>query len=123
MVMETVEFAAGPHWSAVLFITLFKPKFLFMDTTNYPNAPVERQEQGKNVKNIVIAVLAFAFLGSVVYAVVNNNNKAHVIEQQQTQIAKVSDEKGDVQKSFDQSLVRLDSMASLSNGLKNKLSV
>ena len=92
-----------------------------MDTTNYPNEPVQTQEQGKSAKNIVIAVLAVAFLGSAIYAVVNNNNKAQVIDQQQTQIAKATDAKGDVQKSFDESLVRLDSMASLSNGLKNKL--
>jgi len=92
-----------------------------MDTTNYPNEPVQTQDQGKSAKNIVIAVLAVAFLGSAIYAVVNNNNKAQVIDQQQTQIAKVTDAKGDVQKSFDESLVRLDSMASLSNGLKNKL--
>jgi dynactin complex subunit len=42
--------------------------------------------------------------------------------QQQTQIAKVTDEKTDIQKSFDGSLARLDSMTGMNAALQNKLS-
>ena len=91
-----------------------------MDTSNYPTPDSDNQSTGKGSKSAIIIVLAIAFLGSLGYAIFSNN-KAQVIEQQQTQIAKVSDEKSNIQKSFDESLVRLDSMSSLSNGLKSKL--
>ena len=93
-----------------------------MDNSNYPTTEYDNRSTGKGSKNAIIVVLAIAFLGSIGYAIFSNNNKEQTIEQQQTQIAKVSDEKSSVQKSFDESLVRLDSMSSLSNNLKNKLS-
>jgi hypothetical protein len=43
------------------------------------------------------------------------------MQQQQTQIAKVSDEKSDIQTSFDASLARLDSMTSANNNLNSEL--
>ncbi len=92
-----------------------------MDNSNSPTPETNTRESSKNSKNVIIAVLAFAFLGSLGYLLVNNNSKSNAIEQQQTQIAKVSSEKSDLQRNFDESLTRLDSMASLSNGLKNKL--
>jgi hypothetical protein len=93
-----------------------------MDNSNYPTPPPDTQSTGKSSKNVFIVVLAIAFLASLGYAVFSNNSKENMIEQQKTQIAKVSDEKSEVQKSFDESLTRLDSMASMSNGLKSKLS-
>ncbi len=66
-------------------------------------------------KTTAIVVLAIAFVGSLGYAVISNNNGDQVIEQNHTQIAKVSDEKGDIQKNFDESLVRLDSMTTVNH--------
>jgi len=92
-----------------------------MNTSNYSSAPSDYEPSRKNGKNTTIVVLAIAFAASLGYLVINNNNKATVVEQQQTQIAKVSDEKSTIQKSFDESLVRLDSMSTVSNGLKGTL--
>ena len=72
-------------------------------------------------KTTAIVVLAIAFVGSLGYAIISNNNGTQVIEQQHTQIAKVSDEKSDLQKNFDESLVRLDSMTSVSHAMTGQL--
>lgn len=72
-------------------------------------------------KNTMIALLAVAFAGSLGYAVISNNNKEQVIEQNHTQIATIGDQKSTIQKSFDESLVRLDSMSGISAAMKGKL--
>lgn len=91
-----------------------------MSTSNYPEAPMEREPR-KNGKNATIIVLAIGLIGSLGYLVVEKNKTATVVEQNQTQIAKVGDEKSAVQKSFDESLVRLDSMSGISHTLKGTL--
>ena len=94
-----------------------------MNTSNYPTNSPDYQEPRKksNSKNITIVILAIAFVGTWGYLLVNKNKTDEVITQNQTQIAKVTDEKGDIRRNFDQSLARLDSMSSLSAGLKSKL--
>src|ERR1700694_5155167 len=92
-----------------------------MNTSNYPTANYDGQTPSKNSKNTIIVVLAIAFAGTWGYLLVNENKTVHVIKQNQTQIAKISDEKVDIRKSFDESLARLDSMAGIATGLKNKL--
>jgi len=72
-------------------------------------------------KTTAIVVLAIAFVGSLGYAIISNNNSTQTIEQNHTQIAKVSDEKSDIQKNFDESLVRLDSMTSVSHAMTGQL--
>jgi hypothetical protein len=72
-------------------------------------------------KTTAIVVLAIAFVGSLGYAIISNNNGTQTIEQNHTQIAKVSDEKSDIQKNFDESLVRLDSMTSVSHAMTGQL--
>ena len=72
-------------------------------------------------KTTAIVVLAIAFVGSLGYAIISNNNSTQVIEQNHTQIAKISDEKSDIQKNFDESLVRLDSMTSVSHAMNSQL--
>jgi hypothetical protein len=72
-------------------------------------------------KTTAIVILAIAFAGSLGYAVISNNNGTQVIEQNHTQIAKMSDEKSDIQKNFDESLVRLDSMTSVSHSMNSQL--
>lgn len=96
-----------------------------MSTTNFPTPEQEKQVKapGKTnvVKNAVIGVLAAAILGMGGYMVYDKNKNSETIQQQQTQIAKVTDEKSDIQTSFDASLARLDSMTSANNGLTSKL--
>jgi len=92
-----------------------------MDNSNFQPSPPDNQSTHKNSKKTIIVILGIACLASWGYLLVNNNKTGNVIEQNQTQIAKISDDKSNVQKSFDESLIRLDSMASISNGLKGKL--
>lgn len=94
-----------------------------MTIANKPGVnPENQQEPRKNFKNVIIGVLAIALLGTGGYLVFDQKKSADVIVQQQTQIAKVTDDKSDIQKSFDGSLARLDSMTGLNTNLENKLS-
>jgi hypothetical protein len=96
-----------------------------MSTTNFPTPAQETQAQqprkNNTVKNAVIGVLAAAVIGLGGYMVYDKNQNSETIQQQQTQIAKVTDEKSDIQVSFDASLARLDSMSTANNGLNSKL--
>ncbi len=93
-----------------------------MYTTNEPGLTSEsRQPIRKNRKNIIIGVLAFALLGTAGYLLINNNKTGQVIEQQQAQIEQVSFEKSEIQMSFDESLIRLDSMKVTNADLNNQL--
>ena len=90
-------------------------------TTNYPSATPQSQPPRKDYKNLVIALLAAGFLGTWGYLLWNNNKQEQVQTQQQTQIAKVTDEKGQLQKNFDDALVRLDSLTGTNNKLTGQL--
>jgi regulator of replication initiation timing len=92
-----------------------------MNNSNYPATTDEYQAPRKNSKNVVIAVLAIAFLGTWGYLLAKNNSTSHTLDQNQTQIAKVTDEKSDIRKSFDESLIRLDSMSGINAKLKERL--
>ncbi len=72
-------------------------------------------------KTTAIVVLAIAFAGSLGYAIIANNNGTQTIESQHTQISRISDEKSNIQKSFDESLARLDSMTSVSHAMTGQL--
>jgi len=86
-------------------------------------SPAQESQQlpPKNYKNVIIGILAFAFLSTAGYLLIDKNKTKQVVEHQQTQIAQVTDEKSDIQKSFDESLVRLDSMSGVNKDLNNKL--
>jgi peptidoglycan hydrolase CwlO-like protein len=73
-------------------------------------------------KNTVIILLAVAILGSWGYLLVSSNKTQAVQDENVATITKVSNDKGAIQKSFDESLVRLDSMTSISNTLRSNLS-
>src|SRR5262249_31043484 len=97
-----------------------------MSTTNFPTPDQDRHVQITNrktngVKNAAIGVLAAAVLGMGGYMVYDKNKNAETIQQKETQIAKVTDEKSDIQVSFDASLARLDSMTSANSGLTSQL--
>src|ERR1700743_2289046 len=86
-------------------------------TTNYPSATPQSQPPKKDYKNLVIGLLAAGFLGTWGYLLWNNNKQEQVQTQQQAQISKVTDEKGQLQKNFDDALVRLDSLTATNNTL------
>ncbi|MBS1659840.1 MAG: hypothetical protein JST68_02185 [Bacteroidetes bacterium] len=86
-----------------------------MSTTNYPSATPQSQPPKKDYKNLVIGLLAAGFLGTWGYLLWNNNKQEQVQTQQQSQITKVTDEKGQLQKNFDDALVRLDSLTGTNN--------
>jgi len=92
-----------------------------MSTTELPITTPESQSPRKNYKNAIIGILAAAFLITGGFLIVYKNQLSEIIQQQQTQIAKMTDEKSDIQKSFDASLVRLDSMTNLNTSLQGKL--
>lgn len=86
-------------------------------TTNYPSASPQSQPPKKDYKNLIIGLLAIGFLGTWGYLLWNNNKQEQVQTQQQAQISKVTDEKGQLQKNFDDALVRLDSLTGTNNKL------
>lgn len=94
-----------------------------MNASNEPRLNVEKQVQPtSNYKNAIIGILALAFAGTGGYLIYDKNKNKEVIVQQQTQIAQVTDEKSDIQRSFDGSLARLDSMTGVNAALETKLS-
>jgi HAMP domain-containing protein len=93
-----------------------------MSTTNYPSATPQSQPPKKDYKSLIIGLLAAGFLGTWGYLLWNNNKQEQVQQQQTTQIAKVTDEKGQLQKNFDDALVRLDSLTGTNNKIQTQLS-
>ena len=92
-----------------------------MNTINFESPTVQKSPAQKPYKNIAIGVLAACVLGLGTFAFVDKNKSTEQIQQQQTQIAKVTDEKVDIRKNFDASLSRLDSMSTMNTGLEGKL--
>jgi hypothetical protein len=92
-----------------------------MSTTNYPSATPQNQPPKKDFKNLVIGILAAGFLGTWGYLLWNNNKQEQVQQMQQSQIAKVTDEKGQLQKNFDDALVRLDSLTGTNTKMQGQL--
>jgi peptidoglycan hydrolase CwlO-like protein len=90
-------------------------------STNYPSATPQSQPPKKDYKNLVIGLLAAGFLGTWGYLLWNNNKQEQVQTQQQAQISKVTDEKGQLQKNFDDALVRLDSLTGTNNKLTSQV--
>ena len=92
-----------------------------MSETNFPTPPSAPVTKSKNYKNAVIGVLAAGLIAVSGYLVYAKNDSSKTIQQQETTIAKVADEKSDVQANFDASLARLDSMSTVNTGLEGKL--
>ncbi|MFI5153070.1 MAG: hypothetical protein ACHQET_07020 [Chitinophagales bacterium] len=93
-----------------------------MNTTNDPiNYPEYRPEK-RDSRNAIILILAIAFLGILVYAVYSGSHHHSIQQSQQATIGKVTDEKDALRKNFDDALVRLDSVGSISNKIRNDLS-
>jgi len=93
-----------------------------MSTTNYPSATPQNQPPKRDNRGLIIGLLAVALLGTWGYLLWNNNKQDQVHQTDQQQISKVSDEKSELQKNFDATLVRLDSITGNNNELQGKLS-
>jgi peptidoglycan hydrolase CwlO-like protein len=93
-----------------------------MNYSNLETSPQIEAPKTSPVKNIIIGIMAVCLVGLGAYTITDKNKAVEQIQQQQTQIAKVSDEKSNVQNNFDASLARLDSMATLNTSLQGKLS-
>jgi hypothetical protein len=92
-----------------------------MSTTNYPSATTPSEPPRKDFRGLIIGLLAVGLLGTWGYLLWNNNKHEQVVATNQQAIAKVSDEKSDLQKNFDATLVRLDSISGNNNDLQSKL--
>jgi hypothetical protein len=89
-----------------------------------PNIPATSAQASPNhSKNIIIGVLAFALLGTGGYLIYDKNESSVAIQKNETQLVQVTEEKSELQQSFDESLSRLDSMTGLNISLQEKLSV
>jgi myosin heavy subunit len=93
-----------------------------MTETNFPT-PSSQSAPAKAsaTKNVIIGVLAAGLIAVSGYLIYAKNQSSDTIQQQETQIAKVSSEKSDVQASFDASLARLDSMTTVNTALEGQL--
>jgi hypothetical protein len=99
-------------------------KFLnlnIMTETNFPTPSTPAAAPAKSYKNIVIGVLAAGLIAVSGFFFYSKTQNTQAIQQQETQIAKVSAEKSDVQASFDASLARLDSMTTVNTKLESQL--
>jgi peptidoglycan hydrolase CwlO-like protein len=94
-----------------------------MNTTNFPEAVTQQQvkTQGKNSKNLIIGILGAAVISLGGYMVYDNNKTGNTIKQQETKITAITEEKSNIQTSFDASLARLDSMTTVNTSLQGKL--
>lgn len=95
-----------------------------MTNTNYPTASTTPQNppppKARGNKNLVIGLLAAGLLGTWGYLLYDKNQSAKRIDDQQTQITKVTDEKSELQENFNASLARLDSITGANNGLQGE---
>lgn len=94
-----------------------------MTNTNYPSAtpPPQPPKSNKGGKNILIAVLAVGLLGTWGYFLYDKNKSSEEMTTKDTQMAKMTDEKDDLRKSYDEALARLDSVTGANNSLEGKL--
>lgn len=93
-----------------------------MNTSNFETTtPQIEPRKTDNYKNAIIGVLSLALVATAGFLIVDKNKSGEMIQQQKSTISKVTDEKEEVRRSFDASLARLDSMATINTGLETKL--
>ncbi|MBV4360101.1 hypothetical protein [Pinibacter aurantiacus] len=93
-----------------------------MSNTNYPSATPPSQSPKKDYRGLIIGLLALGLIGTWGYLLWNNNKNEQVHTADQATITKVTDEKSDLQRNFDASLARLDSVTGSNNQLQGQLS-
>lgn len=92
-----------------------------MSTSNYPSASPQSQPPRRDSKNLIIGLLAVGILGTWGYFLWDKNNNDQKMTQLQTQYVAVDSSKNELQKSFDASLSRLDSLTGYNNEIEGKL--
>ncbi|MGG9971832.1 hypothetical protein ACQ33O_08585 [Ferruginibacter sp. SUN002] len=95
-----------------------------MLTSNYPQATVPEtgsESSKKNYKNAIIGILSVALIGVSGYAIYSTSESGSKISKQETVIAQAAVEKSNIQKSFDESLARIENMKTLNASLETKL--
>lgn len=75
----------------------------------------------RDFKNLFIGLLIAGIIILAGFFVFDHNKSGEAIQQQQTEVAKVTTEKSNIQTSFDASLARLDSMQTANTDLNGKL--
>ncbi len=92
-----------------------------MSTSNYPSASPQSQPPRRDSKNLIIGLLAVGILGTWGYFLWDKNNNDQKMTQLQTQYVAVDSSKNELQKSFEASLSRLDSLTGYNNEIEGKL--
>ena len=92
-----------------------------MSTSNYPSATPQSQPPRRDSKNLIIGLLAVGILGTWGYFLWDKNNNDQKMTQLQSQYVAVDSSKNELQKSFDASLSRLDSLTGYNNEIEGKL--
>ncbi len=92
-----------------------------MSTSNYPSATPQSQPPRKDSKNLIIGLLAVGILGTWGYFLWDKNNNDQKMTQLQAQYVTVDSSKNELQRSFDASLARLDSLTGYNNEIEGKL--
>lgn len=86
-------------------------------STNYPNTGSLSTEPRKDNKNTIIILLGIALVGSWIYFAYAKNQVNAVINEKDAQYATLDSARNNVQKEFDDAIVRLDEMTATNNGL------
>jgi len=92
-----------------------------MNTTENSVTTTEKKSP-QNIKNLIIGLLVAGILVMGGFMIFNNSQNDEYLTKQESELAKVTTEKSDLQSSFDASLARLDSMATTNTDLQTKLS-
>jgi cell division protein FtsL len=74
-----------------------------------------------NSKNWIIGILIAGIIVLAGFFIFDHSKSGETIQAQQTEVAKISTEKSNIQSSFDASLARLDSMQTVNTDINNKL--
>ena len=75
----------------------------------------------RDFKNLFIGLLIAGIIVLAGFFIFDHNKSGETIQQQQTEVAKVTTEKSDIQTNFDASLARLDSMQTVNTAMNSKL--
>ena len=89
--------------------------------TNTNSLNTTDNQQPKNFKNLIIGLLVAGLLILGGLFVFDHSKSNTALQNDQTEIAKVTTEKSDIQNSFDASLSRLDSMKTVNTEMDSKL--
>lgn len=92
-----------------------------MSNSNMPVATPEMTTSKKSYKNAIIAALSVALVSTGGYLAYQKNQSSSTIAQQKTELSSLATEKSAIQTSFDASLARLDSMETVTTGLRSEL--